>query len=35
MADAMHIDKLYEGIEAWNEWRRENPGEQPNLAGEI
>jgi len=34
MADATHIDILYEGIEAWNEWRRKNPGEKPNLAGE-
>jgi len=34
MADASHIDILYEGVEAWNEWRRENPGEKPLLAGE-
>ena len=34
MADATHIDILYEGVEAWNEWRRKNPGEKPNLAGE-
>ncbi len=34
MADTTHIDILYEGTEAWNEWRRENPGEKPRLAGE-
>ena len=34
MADATHIDILYEGVEAWNEWRRKNPGEKPSLAGE-
>lgn len=34
MTDVMHIDILYEGIEAWNEWRSKNPGERPNLAGE-
>jgi hypothetical protein len=34
MADATHIDILYEGLEAWNEWRRKNPGEKPNLVGE-
>jgi len=34
MAETTHIDILYEGTEAWNEWRRENPGERPNLAGE-
>jgi hypothetical protein len=34
MVDAMHIDILYEGVEAWNEWRRKNPGERPKLTGE-
>jgi len=34
MADTMHIDILYEGVEAWNEWRRKNPGEKPKLASE-
>jgi hypothetical protein len=34
MSDATHIDILYEGVEAWNEWRRKNPGEIPKLAGE-
>ena len=34
MADATHIDILYEGVEAWNEWRHNNPGEKPSLVGE-
>ena len=34
MTEAMHIDRLYEGVEAWNEWRRKNPGERPILVGE-
>ncbi len=34
MADASHIDILYEGVEAWNEWRRKSPGERPQLSGE-
>lgn len=34
MAESTHIDILYEGVEAWNEWRRKNPGVQPELAGE-
>jgi len=34
MADATHIDIMYEGVEAWNEWRRKNPGEKRNLVGE-
>ena len=34
MTEAMHIDKLYEGVEPWNEWRRKNPGERPILKGE-
>lgn len=28
-----HIDKLREGVEAWNAWRRGNPGQRPQLAG--
>ena len=34
MADVVYIDKLYEGVEAWNEWRRANPSEKPMLVGE-
>ncbi len=31
MANPQHLDKLQEGVEAWNQWRRENPGIRPNL----
>ena len=34
MAERAHIDILHEGVEAWNEWRRHNPGQRPELAGE-
>jgi len=34
MVETTHIDILYEGTGAWNEWRGKNPGEKPNLAGE-
>jgi len=34
MADETHIDILYEGVEAWNEWRRKNPAERPVLSDE-
>lgn len=34
MDEGTHIDILYEGVEAWNTWRRNNPGEKPKLAGE-
>ena len=34
MSKGAHIDILYEGVAAWNEWRRENPGVRPELAGE-
>jgi hypothetical protein len=34
MTDTVHIDLLYESVEAWNEWRCEHPGEKPILAGE-
>ena len=33
MADQAHIDKLNEGIEAWNSWREANPGIKPDLSG--
>jgi uncharacterized protein YjbI with pentapeptide repeats len=33
MENAVHIEILQEGVEAWNEWRRRNPGERPALAG--
>ena len=34
MADQGHTAILKQGVEAWNEWRKENPGLLPDLAGE-
>ena len=34
MTERAQIDILYEGVAAWNDWRRENPGVKPLLAGE-
>ncbi len=31
MANPKHLDKLKEGIEAWNAWRDENPDVMPDL----
>ena len=31
MANQEHLDKLKEGVEAWNQWREENPGLEPDL----
>ena len=28
-----YLEKLHEGVEVWNEWRRNNPGIYPNLIG--
>jgi uncharacterized protein YjbI with pentapeptide repeats len=33
MANQKHLDKLKEGVEAWNQWRREHPDIQPDLSG--
>ena len=33
MANQQHLEKLSEGVEAWNEWRGKNPGLQPDLQG--
>src|SRR5258708_12025886 len=33
MANQVHLEKLREGVEAWNQWRKENPGLQPDLQG--
>ncbi len=33
MASQEHLAKLREGVEAWNQWREENPGLEPNLRG--
>ena len=32
MANEEHLKKLREGVNAWNEWRKENPEVQPDLA---
>ncbi len=31
MCNPQHLAKLWDGVEAWNEWRRENPRIRPNL----
>lgn len=33
MANAEHVAKLKEGVEAWNRWREENPDVIPCLSG--
>ena len=33
MAIPQHLDVLKQGIKAWNKWRQENPGAEPDLAG--
>jgi TIR domain/Pentapeptide repeats (8 copies) len=30
-----HLTKLREGVDSWNQWRRENPQENPFLSGET
>jgi uncharacterized protein YjbI with pentapeptide repeats len=32
MADAEHVARLRQGVEAWNAWRRTNPAITPDLA---
>jgi outer membrane protein assembly factor BamD (BamD/ComL family) len=32
MANARHVAKLREGVQAWNAWRAENPGAAPDLS---
>jgi uncharacterized protein YjbI with pentapeptide repeats len=34
MANQKHIQILYQGIDSWNEWRKNNPGIVPDLSGE-
>jgi uncharacterized protein YjbI with pentapeptide repeats len=33
MADQSHLDILLQGVEAWNEWREQNPSTKPDLRG--
>ena len=33
MADKKHFEILKQGVEAWNSWRKKNPGIRPNLSG--
>ena len=33
MANPKHVNKLLEGVEAWNQWRQENWNIQPDLTG--
>ncbi len=35
MANPEHLARLKEGVEAWNAWRRENPGVRVDLQGAI
>jgi len=32
MANPEHLAKLKEGVEAWNQWRKENPNAEPDLS---
>jgi hypothetical protein len=33
MANPEHVDILRQGVEIWNEWRKEHPEVEPNLSG--
>ena len=33
MANQEHLKILQQGVDAWNEWRRENPEIKPDLSG--
>jgi hypothetical protein len=33
MANSEHLAKLEEGVDAWNDWRKANPGIVPDLNG--
>ena len=33
MANAEHLDILKQGVEAWNQWRHQNPHTKPGLYG--
>ena len=32
MANRKHVARLKQGVDAWNQWRRENPKIRPNLS---
>ena len=32
MANRKHVARLKQGVEAWNQWRRNNPKIRPNLS---
>src|SRR3954462_12313848 len=32
MANRTHVARLKQGVEAWNQWRRDNPKIRPNLS---
>src|SRR4051795_13670279 len=32
MANKEHLAQLKQGVEAWNQWRRENPNARPDLS---
>ena len=32
MANKEHLVRLNHGVEAWNQWRRENPDARPDLS---
>lgn len=33
MANQQHVDKLREGVNAWNQWRQDHPHITPDLSG--
>ena len=33
MANQTHLNYLKQGVKKWNQWRNDNPGEQPDLEG--
>jgi uncharacterized protein YjbI with pentapeptide repeats len=32
MANRNHVTRLKQGVDVWNQWRRENPKTRPNLS---
>ena len=35
MASKKHVARLRQGVDAWNQWRRENPKIRPDLSGAV